>query len=97
MNVEEFKTAISRDKAPPQKLSIELKALWYDRAGNWHEAHDYVDGPSGKDPAWVHAYLHRVEGDDWNANYWYQRAGQSMPTELSLEEEWEALVAYFLR
>lgn len=96
MTLEEFKTAISENSTPPENLSKELKALWCERAGDWNGAHDYVGQAPGKDSAWVHAYLHRVEGDTWNANYWYDRAGQSMPTELSLEEEWEAIVSHFL-
>jgi len=96
MTLEEFKTAISQEETPSESLSLELKALWCDRAGDWDGAHDIADGPPGKNAAWVHAYLHRVEGDNWNANYWYDRAGQTMPTGLSFEEEWEVLATYFL-
>lgn len=72
-----------------------LKALWYDGNGDWEKAHDQVDSMDGKDAARIHAYLHRKEGDQWNADYWYRRAGDSRP-ELPLEEEWKMLLAQFL-
>lgn len=72
-----------------------LKALWYDGNGDWEKAHDQVDSMDGKDAARIHAYLHRKEGDQWNADYWYRRAGASRP-ELTLEEEWKMLLTQFL-
>lgn len=75
--------------------SAELTALWYDGKGDWEKAHDQVDQLSGKTAARVHAYLHRKEGDLWNADYWYARAGEKRP-HLSLEEEWGELVERFL-
>ncbi|OOG78203.1 hypothetical protein [Algoriphagus sp. A40] len=72
-----------------------LLALWYDAQGNWALAHDQVDHLAGKAAARIHAYLHRKEGDQWNANYWYSKAGERMPDK-SLEEEWEELVTRFL-
>jgi hypothetical protein len=80
---------------PDPSYSAELKALWYDGKGDWTKAHDQVDQLPGKSAARVHAYLHRKEGDQWNADYWYRRAGESRPN-LSLEEEWEELVGRFL-
>lgn len=77
------------------KDSPVLLALWYDAQGNWALAHDQVDHLSGKDAARIHAYLHRKEGDQWNANYWYSKAGERIPDK-SLEEEWEELVTRFL-
>lgn len=71
-----------------------LKALWYDGNGDWEKAHDQVDSMDGKDAARIHAYLHRKEGDQWNADYWYRRAGDSRP-ELTLVEEWKMLLAQF--
>jgi hypothetical protein len=79
---------------PDPAYSAELKALWYDGKGDWVKAHDQVDQLPGKPAARVHAYLHRKEGDQWNADYWYRRAGESRPR-LSLEEEWEELVRRF--
>lgn len=71
-----------------------LKALKLDKEGDWQGAHDLVDQFGGKDAAWVHAYLHRKEGDQWNADYWYRRAGQPSFNG-SLDEEWEQLWAFF--
>lgn len=72
----------------------ELLALWYDGHGDWEKSHDQVDQLSGKSAARIHAYLHRKEGDQWNADYWYKRAGEKLPN-LVLEEEWADLVCRF--
>lgn len=89
-----FKQSLA-DTAPPTSWSAPLKALWYDGKGDWHTAHALVDQLTDRDAAHVHAYLHRVEGDQWNANYWYDRAKQ--PTYAgSLDQEWEELVISFL-
>ena len=90
-----FKESLSQD-APDPQLSTILKSLWYDAKGDWKIAHDFVDQLPGSDAAWVHAYLHRKEGDVWNADYWYARAKKTRPS-YSLEEEWENLVDYFIR
>ncbi len=82
-------------EAPDAKLSPVLKSLWYDAKGDWEKAHDLVDGLPGSDAAWVHAYLHRKEGDVWNADYWYARAKKTRPS-YSLEEEWANLVVHFM-
>ncbi len=79
----------------PNDYSIHLKSLWYDAKNNWQEAHDLIDHLEDADSAYVHAYLHRKEGDLWNAKYWYNRAQKTMPKN-SLEEEWLTLVQYFL-
>ena len=95
MTVEEFRKTLA-DPLPPTTLVPLLCALWYDARGNWHEAHRVaqdVDGPEG---AWVHAYLHRKEGDEANAAYWYRRARQPIATN-SLESEWEGIVQALLR
>ena len=76
---------------PPMGLHEVASALWYDRKGDWHKAHSLVDGLEGSDAAWVHAYLHRKEGDLWSADYWYRRAGKKRP-DLTLEKEWTELV-----
>lgn len=74
--------------------SIFKEALEKDRMGDWSAAHDIVDGLNSSDAAWVHAYLHRKEGDQWNAEYWYGRAGKPVCTS-TLQEEWEDLWKYF--
>ena len=76
---------------PPQNLSIHLKALWYDAKNDWHKAHYLIQDLHDNNAAWIHAYLHRKEGDIGNADYWYSRAGKKMP-QFSLEKEWEQLV-----
>lgn len=77
-----------------EKFGPELLALWYDGKGDWKLAHDQVDHLSGKNPARIHAYLHRKEGDLWNADYWYSKAGEKRPNQ-TLEAEWEDLVDKF--
>ena len=94
MNLEEFKaSALSKD--PPQGLSLPLLALWWDARGDWKRAHAQVDDLDTPDGMAVHAYLHRKEGVEWNAEYWYSKAGRRFhrPT---LDAEWDALVEGFL-
>jgi len=90
----EFNESLHSDR-PAEGFSVQLKSLWYDGKGDWHQAHAQVDQLSDKASAWVHAYLHRKEGDIWNADYWYSKAGKVRPT-VSLEEEWEALIMKFI-
>ncbi|MES2265149.1 MAG: hypothetical protein V4520_00220 [Bacteroidota bacterium] len=92
--LQEFKQSFNLEK-PDAALSAQLKSLWYDGKGDWHQAHAQVDHLTDRSSAWVHAYLHRKEGDIWNADYWYSRAGKKRPN-TPLEEEWEQLVAAFL-
>ena len=90
----EFKESLNLEQ-PISGLSAQLKSLWYDGKGDWHQAHAQVDHLTDKESAWIHAYLHRKEGDIWNADYWYKKAKQVRPN-LSLEEEWEQLVLQLL-
>jgi hypothetical protein len=90
----EFKASLNADQ-PISGISAQLKSLWYDGKGDWTQAHARVDHLNDQDSAWVHAYLHRKEGDLGNADYWYRKARQTRP-DLSLEQEWEQLVLYFL-
>ena len=94
MNFSDFSSSLSRT-TPPQDLPVHLIALWYDGKGDWQQAHALVDQLKDQASALVHAYLHRKEGDTWNADYWYNKAGAIRPN-LSLEEEWEQLVLRFL-
>jgi hypothetical protein len=75
---------------PPAGLSAALAALWWAKKGNWTKAHRVAMDAEGADCAWVHAYLHRVEGDEDNARYWYRQARRKLPT-CSLMDEWEAI------
>jgi hypothetical protein len=94
MTVDEFKASLSRE-TPAQDLSPALQALWWAGKDDWEKAHTIVMAESGAEPAWVHAYLHRVEGDLGNARYWYGQAGQS-PADGSLPDEWSAIVSALL-
>ena len=80
------------DDAPPSAISVYLQALWYDGKGDWEKAHTIVQDIDDKKAAWVHAYLHRKEGDNGNARYWYSRAGKAFPS-VSLQQEWGMIVA----
>jgi protein-tyrosine phosphatase len=90
-----FKASLNANE-PDTGLSVQLKSLWYDAKGNWSLAHQQVDHLSDKESAWVHAYLHRKEGDPGNANYWYRKADKVRP-DVSLAQEWETLVLNFLK
>ena len=70
--------------------NIYLEALEADKSGNWNKAHEIVQNLTTQEDAWIHAYLHRKEGDEWNARYWYDRAGKPF-FDGSLEDEWEQL------
>src|SRR5947208_14990203 len=73
-------------------FSPPLAALWWAAKGNWDTAHKIVMNEETSEAAWVHAYLHRVEGDLGNAGYWYRQAGQPVARD-SLEAEWERITA----
>jgi hypothetical protein len=90
MNVADFRASLTQS-GPPPGLSIPLRALWCDGKGDWAKAHSLVDSLETAAGMAVHAYLHRKEGEEWNADYWYKRAGRRFHR-ASLEEEWEALV-----
>ena len=90
MSSEVFRASLS-EEAPPEGLSAPLAALWWDAQGDWVRAHGLVDELETVDGMAVHAYLHRKEGEAWNADYWYKRAGRRFHR-ATLEEEWAALV-----
>ena len=84
-----------RGAAPPAGLPPLLEALWHERKGDWDQAHRIAQDIESRDAAWVHAYLHRREGDQSNAAYWYRHAGR--PIERGdLAEEWRTIVAALL-
>ena len=90
MDVISFKKSL-KENTPPQNISVYLQALWYERKGNWEKAHQLIQDMSDPNAAWIHAFLHRKEGDVSNADYWYHRAGRKRPT-ISLEKEWDEIV-----
>ena len=90
MDLKKFKESLSQNE-PPQNLSVYLKALWLDAKGEWGKAHVLIQDVTDKKAAWIHAYLHRKEGDIFNADYWYHRADKKRP-DISLEKEREEIV-----
>ena len=88
-SLDEFKRSLA-EAAPPAHLSVPLASLWWMMKGDWKRAHDLVDKAEGSIEAWVHAHLHRVEGDHANAGYWYAQAGRK-PVPGSLEYEREMM------
>lgn len=91
MTLEDFKNTSNQITLPPL-----LQALWHDAHGDWHTAHNIAQDIETPDGAWLHAYLHRKEGDLWNADYWYRRAGRVRP-DGTLEEEWAQIAQVFLQ
>lgn len=94
MDIRSFKESLSGEAAP-SGASVPLKALWQDAKGDWHGAHDLLQNENSGAGAWVHAYLHRKEGDASNAAYWYRRAGKPVASG-TLEAEWEAMAEELL-
>ena len=94
MTLAEFKSSVEH-ASPPAQISDPLRALWEDARGNWERAHEIAQAIDDRTGAWIHAYLHRKEGDEGNAAYWYRRAGQPV-AKGSLEVEWERLVTELL-
>ena len=83
MSIEEFRQLTQQQI---KEYPLALQALWYDYQDDWHKSHKTIDYESDRDSAWVHAYLHRKEGDLGNARYWYRRSGQP-ESKLSLIQE----------
>lgn len=92
MTLEEFQNS----SVVPEGLDAPLLALWHDGQGDWEAAHHAVQDDLSVEGAWVHAYLHRKEGDQGNARYWYTRAGRPL-FEGSLENEWRDIAQDLLR
>jgi hypothetical protein len=84
-----FKASLAQAE-PPASLALALQALWWDAKGDWSRAHDLINDEPGPNCAWVHAYIHRKEGDLSNARYWYGQAGKPV-CEARLEQEWEEI------
>ena len=91
MDVVKFRESVRGD-APPANAGLALQALWHQAKGDWDQAHRLAQSQTDEAGAWVHAYLHRVEGDEKNAGNWYGRAGR-LYCKASLEDEWAEIVA----
>ena len=94
MDLKAFKASLNDDR-PPAAASPALQALWQEAKGDWHEAHRLAQSDKSPAGAWVHAYLHRVEGDPSNAAYWYRRADKPI-AEGPTAAEWSAIVEALL-
>jgi hypothetical protein len=92
MTAADFKSSLS-GSAPASNISPPLAALWWAAKGDWGRAHAIVQEEKGVDAAWVHAYLHRIEGDLGNAGYWYRREPVAAG---SVEAEWDQIVSALL-
>lgn len=94
MTIADFRASLDSSE-PPRNLSAPVEALWWDAKGDWARAHLLVNDLETPDAMAVHAYLHRKEGADWNADYWYSRAGRSYHRP-ALDAEWQALAEALL-
>ena len=95
MKLSEFEQSLTA-ASPPAALHLALQGLWWDAKGDWGKAHECAQADEGNPSCdWVHAYLHRKEGDASNAGYWYQRAGKPV-TKAPLAEEWRSIVQALL-
>ncbi len=74
MTLADFNKSVQTDKEPPAGMTASLQALWWEAKGDWHKAHVVAQDDPSPNAAWVHAFLHRVEGDEANAAYWYAKA-----------------------
>jgi len=90
MTLDEFCQSLTATE-PPAGLSQALTGLWFDAKGDWKRAHESAQEDEGVEGSWVHAYLHRKEGDHSNAAYWYSRAGKPVCRE-PLDAEWRSIV-----
>ncbi len=96
MTFAEFKESLRTLAQPPAALPPSAQALWHAGKDEWERAHRIAQGIADAEGAWVHAHLHRREGDDSNADYWYARSGRRRPA-LGLEQEWEEMVKTLLK
>ena len=95
MNLTTFRTSLS-SPTPPLEANVYLQALWHEAKGHWDKAHELIQDLPDQNAAWIHAYLHRKEGDTWNADYWYRRANKTRP-QTSLGQEWENITLALLQ
>lgn len=93
MTFEEFLASVKNPAPPP--VGDALRALWHDARGDWEAAHSVAQDVHSDAGSWVHAYLHRKEGDQSNAAYWYHCAGKPVARG-PLEAEWKAIAAALL-
>jgi hypothetical protein len=97
MTIGQFIDSTLNRESPQPEWSACLQSLWWSKKGDWVEAHNIAQNVSSLSGSWVHAYLHRLEGDLGNAAYWYKRAGKPVLSTGDLEEEWSAITLEFLK
>ena len=95
MDISSFKKSLDETN-PPFGLTVYLESLWHDGKKNWVRSHELIQDRDDETASRIHAYLHRKEGDLWNADYWYRKAGRNRPLN-DLEQEWKTLVDYCIR
>lgn len=95
MNSEELARSATTDPEPPAGLTATARVLWLAKAGQWHAAHDLCQDLPDPAGSWIHAWLHRQEGDTGNAGYWYHRAGKPM-SDAPLDQEWQEIAGALL-
>ena len=93
-NYQDFQETLDLSK-PPSDWPLALKAMWFDATGDWEASHDIAQDMHDSLGSWLHAYLHRKEGDRFNAGYWYRLAGKTYP-EMSLDAELKVIVEFIL-
>jgi hypothetical protein len=94
VTLDDFKQTVAAG-TPPEEISPALRALWHDARGDWEAAHETAQAVDDETGAWVHAYLHRKEGDAANAAYWYRRARKPVATD-ALGSEWDRIASALL-
>lgn len=95
MDLQQFRRLLQSDH-PPQRMNPHLLAMWYAGKRDWGQAHNIAQDLHDMGGSWIHAYLHRWEGDEWNAGYWYRKAGKPYP-KITLDQEWEEIVTERLK
>ncbi len=95
MTLAEFRSSVQDGQSPARDLAPLLQALWHDARGDWDRAHELAQEVESPDGAWVHAYLHRKEGDPDNARYWYRRADRP-ESAAPLAQEWDEIARALL-
>ena len=90
----DFKSTLE-NTSPPSNWPLALKSVWFAGKGDWEASHDIAQDMHSDLGSWIHAFLHRQEGDKFNAGYWYRRAGKSFP-KISLDEEHQDITEYIL-
>ena len=89
LSLEDFAASVAQPVVPDH-FSPALRALWFLKKGDWEKAHECAQKDEGPDGSWVHALLHRIEGDEANADYWYGQAGKKKP-DVSTDQEWSEI------